>query len=472
MTSEIRGSKSTTDNTAGQMGDFHIIDAATSGTNYRAAGIFAAHAFGGGASFGQDIFFFGDNAGFFVMEGVDISDSGFKLNVGTEKIEDTITTPGASTKFSPNTVFSPATDTLGTRTTREMSGYTGGLIEEFSSSGLPIASGTTLFWTLGTLNMSNSDPVPGNVDVDTNATTNKVHVHLNGENPEGTPGSLLFFAALGDEPGNTTSGESAFFDDQTFGAIDTPGALQTIKGVTAGNVEHGMATVNADSASDFGVSSPCTCSFLNWGVWSASFDQLSGSLVIQNDRIHLAGWVSGDLSDLTGGLLANQPTGSATYTGHMYGSVQTVISSVTHMYQASGTYTNVWNFDTDTGSVTLGNFDGLANITGTATALTNQREFAAFSMTNGTHNAQVRGSFVKSSTDNVAGQMGDFHILGTDYKAAGIANFANGRLPHTRNGLQGSRYLRSTEAGSVDAFEICREKARVTGLFRLLRLLR
>ena len=42
MTSEIRGSKSTTDNTAGQMGDFHIIDAATSGTNYRAAGIFAA----------------------------------------------------------------------------------------------------------------------------------------------------------------------------------------------------------------------------------------------------------------------------------------------------------------------------------------------------------------------------------------------------------------------------------------------
>ena len=61
----------------------------------------ASTAFGGGASFGQDIFFFGDNAGFFVMEGVDISDSGFKLNVGTEKIEDTITTASAATKFSP-----------------------------------------------------------------------------------------------------------------------------------------------------------------------------------------------------------------------------------------------------------------------------------------------------------------------------------------------------------------------------------
>ena len=97
------------------------------------------------------------------------------------------------------------------------------------------------------------------------------------------------------------------------------------------------------------------------------------------------------------------------------------VNSGAHWY-----YTNVWNFDTDTGSVTLGNFDGLANITGTATVLTNQREFAAFSMTNGTHNAQVRGSFVKSSTDNVAGQMGDFQILGdvpisVEIRGAGVA---------------------------------------------------
>ena len=324
----------------------------------------------------------------------------------------------------PNTVFSPVTDTLGTRTTRLMDGYTGGVIEEFNSSGLPVSSGTTLFWTLGVLDMSNSNPVPGNVDVDTNASTNKVHVH-NGENPESTPGSLLFRAHLGDTLENTTTGRSAFIDDLNFGAVDTPSALQTIKGMTPTEVEHGMATVNSAGASNFGVTSPCTCSFLDWGVWSANFIQSS----IQQDRIHLAGWVSGELSEL--GSLTGQigsETGTAViYTGHMYGTVKTVISSLTHIYQASGTYKNTWNFAADTGKVQLINFDGLATFNSAnisnATALANEREFTVFSLTNDTHNAQVRGSFVKSSTDNVAGQMGDFHILnisGPIYKAAGI----------------------------------------------------
>ena len=34
---------------------------------------------GGGEAFGQDIFFFGDNAGYFVMEGVGVDASGFKI---------------------------------------------------------------------------------------------------------------------------------------------------------------------------------------------------------------------------------------------------------------------------------------------------------------------------------------------------------------------------------------------------------
>ena len=397
----------------------------------------ASTAFGGGASIEQDFHFFGDNAGHFVVQGVEINASGIEINQSLEKIEDTFTTTSAATKYVPNTVFSPVTDSLGTRTTREMSGYTGGLIEEFNSLGVAVPSGTTLFWTLGVLDGSNSKPVPFNVDVDTNASTNKVHVHFNGENPLSTPGSLLFLAHLGDTLDNTTTGRSAFIDDLNFGAVDTPSALQTIKGMTPSEVEHGMATVNAAGASNFGVTSPCTCSFLDWGVWSANFIQSS----IQQDRIHLAGWVSGQLSDLTNFVLTNKPTGTATYEGHMYGSVQTVISSVTHMYQASGTYTNEWNFDTNSGSVTLGSFDGLDNITGTATAIVEATpsatlpsllNFAAFTMADAdnSHKAQIRGSFVKNpavatATGNVAGQIGDFHIVdvatsGSVYKAAGI----------------------------------------------------
>ena len=388
----------------------------------------ASTAFGGGSSINQDIYFFGDNAGHFVMQGVQVNSSGIEINQSTQKVTDTFTTVAAATKYVPNTVFSPnTTDTLGTRTTREMAGYTGGLIEEFNSAGMAVSSGTTLFWTLGTLVSGSSNPVPTNVDVDTNASTNKVHVHFNGENPQ-TPatnaGVTLFSAHLGDTQDNTTSGFSAFIDNANFGAFDTPlaNSVQSIKMMTPTEVDHGMATVNSSGAANFGISSPCTCSFLDWGVWSANFIQSS----IQQDRIHLAGWVSGELAALTSGVLTNKPTGTATYTGHMYGTVQTVISSVTHMYQASGTYTNAWNYDSNSGTVTLSSFDNLPNITGTATAISpSNREFAAFSMSGGSFAAQVRGSFVKNpavntAAGNVAGQIGDFHILGPDYKAAGI----------------------------------------------------
>ena len=224
---------------------------------------------------------------------------------------------------------------------------------------------------------------------------------------------------MGDEDpvfgsGTTTAGDSAFIDNLNFGAIDTSAALtvDSIDSSILTSVDTGMATVNAGGASDFGVTSPCTCAFLDWGVWSVNYVT---STNVQK-RFHLAGWVAGELADLTGGLLASQPTGSATYLGHMYG---TVLNNGA-IYTASGVYQNVWNFDTDTGAVSLSNFDGLATFTGTATALANAREFKALSLTNGTDNAQLRGPFVKSTTDNTAGQIGDFHILGSNYKAAGI----------------------------------------------------
>ena len=119
-----------------------FIDAAMVGSSRTSSGLLphfidgeASTAFGGGSSFGQDIFFFGDNAGFFVMEGVEINNSGVKINVGTEKIEDTFGTVASATEYSPNTVFSPATDTLEARTTRNMNGYVGGLFERVLSDG-------------------------------------------------------------------------------------------------------------------------------------------------------------------------------------------------------------------------------------------------------------------------------------------------------------------------------------------------
>ena len=379
----------------------------------------ASPAFGGGEAFGQDIFFFGDDAGYFVMEGVGVDASGFK-NTSPIQIADTFGTAASAIKFSPNTVFTTTTGSLGTRTTHNMNGYVGGLFERVLSDRTHDTGtlGQRIFWSLGA---SNRDPLPGSVIVQTSATTNKVHVHFRGEQADGTPGTQLFLTNMGDEDpvfgsGTTTAGDSAFIDNLNFGAIDTNAALTVdmIDSSILTSVDTGMATVNAGGASDFGVTSPCTCTcaFLDWGVWSVNYVT---STNVQK-RFHLAGWVTGELADLTGGLLASQPTGSATYLGHMYGTVLTNGA----IYTASGVYQNVWNFDTDTGAVSLSNFDGLAMFTGTATALANACEFKALSLTNSTDNAQLRGSFVKSTTDNRAGHIGDFHILGTNYKAAGI----------------------------------------------------
>ena len=335
----------------------------------------ATTAFGGGSSLGQDIFFFGDNAGFFVLEGVEVNNSGVKINVGTEKIEDsfdsttsTVDTVSLATKYSPNTVFSPVTDSLGTRTTRSMNGYIGGLLEGVLSNGTAdtTTTGQRIFWSLGN---SGGEPIPSNVIVQTSATTNKVHVHFRGENAQITGGTQLFLTNMGDEDpvfgsGTTTAGDSAFIDNLNFGAIDTVNvtSVDLIDGSSPTEVDSGMATVNFDGSANFGVTSPCVCAFLDWGVWSVNY-------VISSfqQRTHLAGWVSGELADLTSGVLANQPTGSATYTGHMYG---TVLNNGA-IYTAAGVYQNVWNFDTDTGAVTLSSFDSLASFSGTATALAN-----------------------------------------------------------------------------------------------------
>ena len=210
----------------------------------------ASPAFGGGASFGQDNFFYGDNAGFFVMEGVEVNSSGIKILVGTNKIEDTFGTVAAATKYSPNTVFSQAaTGSLGTRTTRSMNGYVGGLLEGVLSDGTAdtSVSGRRIFWSLGN---SGSEPIPTSVIVQTSATTNKVHVHFNGEQADGTPGMQLFLTNMGDEDpvfgsGSTTAGDSAFLDNTNFGAIDTVGAtsVDLIDGSSPTEVHSGMATV-------------------------------------------------------------------------------------------------------------------------------------------------------------------------------------------------------------------------------------
>ena len=69
------------------------------------------------------------------------------------------------------------------------------------------------------------------------------------------------------------------------------------------------------------------------------------------DRLHLASYVAGVITPT----LKMPTTGVATFTGHAIGNVQSGVNA----YVAAGSFTKVWNFATQNGSVTIGNFDGV-----------------------------------------------------------------------------------------------------------------
>ncbi len=148
-------------------------------------------------------------------------------------------------------------------------------------------------------------------------------------------------------------------------------------------------------------------------MWGGNLEK---SVAAINERVHLAGWVAGQLPTQ----VQVPTTGTATYSGHLTGSV---VSSGA-AYVAVGGYQNMWNFGTRSGTVAITNFDG-RSFTGSASApVGSPRDFSGSFSTTG-FSGQMRGSFFKSTTDVVAGQGGDFHIIdtatsGTNYKAAGI----------------------------------------------------
>ena len=99
--------------------------------------------------------------------------------------------------------------------------------------------------------------------------------------------------------------------------------------------------------------------------------------------------------------------------GHLNGSVDN--NGV--RYQAVGKFQNAWNFGSQSGSVTVTNFDG-ANFSSVSVSASNKRDFAG-SGSNGTKSISFHGSFYKGGSDATKEQGGQFHIQGTGYKAGG-----------------------------------------------------
>jgi hypothetical protein len=379
----------------------------------RVAASQTAHVFEGPVSTvfsgSSDTSFFGANAGYFVLESSVVNTStGVKPRVAAnDKIGDQFLT--GVVDFSPNTVFSVNTAaTFDPRTSRTLNGYTGGLLESVSSGSV---TDRRIFQTLSS--------APTNLVIKTSATTNKAQFDIAAESALGVAGTAILDLFLGDEDAafgdsSTSSGRSAFIDNGAFGAVELPSHNQIVDGSTLAGTQAKLGIATGDVGQLFtaaGISS-CDCNFLQWGFWGGRIELSAGV----DRRTHLAAWVAGELPTQ----VQVPTTGTATYTGHMMGTVNTPSAT----YLAVGTFQNAWNFGTRAGTITITSFDG-QNYTGSASApMATPRDFSG-SFSNASNTGMLHGSFAKSSTDNVGGQMGDFHIKdistsGTNYKAAGV----------------------------------------------------
>jgi|GEM_PF-3555564 len=151
---------------------------------------------------------------------------------------------------------------------------------------------------------------------------------------------------------------------------------------------------------------------LQWGFWDGDV-AFPNPLVTggRTDRYSLATWVAGVLP-----IVGDIPSsGTATYTGHAIGTV----NNNGARYSAAGSFTQTWNFGSDSGTVSISNFDGLATLTGSVTSA-NRRELTG-SLSNGAGvTGNIAASFFRGTTDPVKNVGGNFNLTGTNYQAGGI----------------------------------------------------
>jgi hypothetical protein len=222
--------------------------------------------------------------------------------------------------------------------------------------------------------------------------------------------------------------QSVFIDNNIFGAFEDPATPQQINGqnlVVNGDTSKASQLYLVSSATaalptsllPSGVSF-CQCQFLQWGYWGG--DLLTGNpnndLLSRVDHGNINFWVAGvptSVGDLNA--LASQ-SATGTYTGHAIGSVFN--GALNANYVAAGGFNGTYNFGTQSGTMTVSNFDG-NTISVSGKAPLNGANYS-FGIAKTGVAGSINGAFFGPKAAETGGNFNFHTTLGPTYIASGI----------------------------------------------------
>jgi len=301
------------------------------------------------------------------------------------------------------------------RTTRRLSGYAAGMLESATPVGFqtPYRSRTN------------------SLDLRFNAETNTVGGEFTVSDVAGIDNLVdTYRIAFGRGiNGNQQPGQSAFIDDDRYGALNNQNPARTTVTLDNGTVINHAQALQAPKTyflgselvptSDFvpeGVEL-CACEFLEWGYWGTRTDFNDPDSGHVRDQFHLGTWAAGDVTNE----FDMPTTGNATFRGHAIGNVARQVDGQTQQYVAAGNLKLGWDFGTRQGRMTISKFDG-ETFRGTMSAVSNSgpnRYSGALANATNTILGGAAGSFVNGPKGAAQGTIGAFDLVGQDFSAAG-----------------------------------------------------
>jgi hypothetical protein len=340
----------------------------------------------------------------------------------------------ANYTFNPTTTGTPTTS-ANNHPTLTLNGYVGGVMVTATGGATPPYTNYTKPYVI-----TNLTGQPGDVGIylpgDSSEMLASFNVgSVNAPKNAMTSSNYIFGSLNGNGQTGLNSARGAYVNPSTFAARDAAvfanGAnipvslrngqsLSSIGGysnqlmVTSGSVgANTPAFLSSISTAANGVQ-PCNCESTQWGFWSAFNGASSNGQLTFEDQGVLLLWVAGVPTSL-----ANLPaTGTATYTGHAIASIAASATPGATSYLAAGAFSNVVNFGSRTGAVTITGLDG-TNYAGTTQFVPSSTMFSTASGSplvgsNGGRTATLAGSFFQGGATNTTplyGEMGGSLIL-------------------------------------------------------------